>query len=344
MRRKHAEVYRQLAEEASPHLLGTGQGDWLARLDREHDNLRASLEWARERRDAETGLRISTGLWRFWWTRGYLSEGRAWFDVFLRQTDDAESGLLATALSGAGILAWAQGDGETANAFHQRALTAWRELGDPFGEAKALNNLGLVALDQGRYSDAIRLYEESLALHREVGNRRSVAGALLNFASVLLLERQWERAETILNETLNIYRELDDTWGVADTLRYIGAMELEIGDAPQAVVSFREALLHFHSIGDQPGTAVCLEYLACTSAAFGDAHGAARLHGAATAIRTERGIPLPASMHETVERMIAAASAQIGQEQFEADVQAARSLPVSDLVCAAAGEASRHPS
>ena len=58
-------------------------GDWLERLEREHDNLLAALGWAREQKAAEVALRLCGALWRFWYTRGYLSEGRRWIDQAL---------------------------------------------------------------------------------------------------------------------------------------------------------------------------------------------------------------------------------------------------------------------
>ncbi len=335
IRRSHASYYQRLAEEAGPHLVGPRQREWLARLDREHDNLRATLDWAGEQQDVEAGLRISAALWRFWWTRGHLSEGRGWFDTFLRHADGVAPELLASALSGAGILAWAQGDCDVSVTLHQRALSTWQEQGNKFGVAKALNNLGLVALDQNRLSDAIGFYEQSLTLHREAGTRRSVAGALLNFGSVLLLERRWDRAGTVLEETLALYQELDDIWGMADTLRYLGALALALGDCDRATLSIREALSKFNSIGDQPGIAVCLEYLAFIAATEGHGHLAARYHGAATEIRLQRGIPLQASMRATVERMCETAIALLGRDQFVARADESRQLPLHDVILAA---------
>ena len=77
VRRRHAAYFLGLAEAAGPDLLGGRQSAWLDRLEREHDNLRAALEWLTERGAAEAGLRLADAVGPFWMTRGYLQEPRA---------------------------------------------------------------------------------------------------------------------------------------------------------------------------------------------------------------------------------------------------------------------------
>src|SRR5258708_1302791 len=54
-RQAHAEYYLALAEQAEPHLRGTEQIRWFARLEQEHENLRAALLWLLERTRVQTG-------------------------------------------------------------------------------------------------------------------------------------------------------------------------------------------------------------------------------------------------------------------------------------------------
>ena len=76
VRRRHAEYYLALAEEAEPGLLGPQQREWLERLDAERDNIRAALTWAVDAGEADVGLRIGAALWRFWQLRSLEQEGR----------------------------------------------------------------------------------------------------------------------------------------------------------------------------------------------------------------------------------------------------------------------------
>src|SRR5439155_1249376 len=82
LERAHADYFMRLAEEAAPQLRGMEQERWLQRLGDEHDNLRAAMRWGREQAErgnaegADTGLRITGAMWRFWLMRGYFAEGR----------------------------------------------------------------------------------------------------------------------------------------------------------------------------------------------------------------------------------------------------------------------------
>ncbi len=80
VRRRHAEYYVTLAQRADLELQGASQAEWLERLEREHDNLRAALSWLLDRGEAETVLRAATAVWRFWQTRGHYSEGQLWLE------------------------------------------------------------------------------------------------------------------------------------------------------------------------------------------------------------------------------------------------------------------------
>jgi predicted ATPase len=110
IKRVHAQYFLTLAEEAYPELRGPDQLEWLESLEAEHDNMRAALSWALERKEAEVALRLGGALWWFWSVRGYHSEGRRWLEAALAIEVGGSPEVRAMALAGAGALASDQGD------------------------------------------------------------------------------------------------------------------------------------------------------------------------------------------------------------------------------------------
>ena len=110
IKRAHAEFFLALAEEANQGLKGANQLGWLERLETEHDNMRAALSWALERKEAELALRLGGALWRFWWMHDHYSEGRRWLEEALEIEGQGSPESRAMALAGVTFLSFEQGD------------------------------------------------------------------------------------------------------------------------------------------------------------------------------------------------------------------------------------------
>ncbi|HZS86351.1 MAG TPA: tetratricopeptide repeat protein [Chloroflexota bacterium] len=328
LRRQHAAYYRVLAEQAEPALTGPDQPRWLGRLEREHDNLRAALQWARESRDALAGLHLAGTLWRFWYTHGHLTEGRAWLEGFLDASRDAEVPLAvrAKALIGAGVLANMQADYERAAELCEESLSLYRALVDLQGIAVALNVLGNVAVNQGDFERAVNLSEESLALQRQVGQKRGIALALNNLAHVVLQQGDHQRAAALCEESLALARELGESRSIAAALTHLADIARDQGSDEQAAAMYAEGLPLLRSIGDHHGVAICLEGVAAAHGALGRQERAARLCGAAAALRDATGAPLPSVDRASFDRTLSAARAALGTAAFEAAWAAGQAL------------------
>ena len=218
IRARHRDYFVALAEEADNKLLGAEQADALRRLEDEHDNLRLALEWSHEEAPAQEDLRLCGAMHRFWFTRGYVAEGRQWCARILAKGVPAEPTLeYARVVNAAGSLAWHQTDFRAARPLLEQGLALSRGLDDRLGLARSLNNLGSLAFEQGDYPAAQTLYEESLALWRELGDRRGEAGLLGNLALVA-----WERgdlvaARTLAQESLTLITRSGQIKGVSQT-------------------------------------------------------------------------------------------------------------------------------
>jgi predicted ATPase/DNA-binding CsgD family transcriptional regulator len=336
--RAHAEHVLALAEAAVAQLGGPEPAAGLARLEQEHDNVGAALDWALSAGagDAATlAVRLVGALWRFWITRGHLSEGRRWLEAVLAVSGPAPAASRAEVLRGAGFLATAQGDYVAAARFHVASLVLLRGAGDRRGVAEALDSLGVVLTDQGHHVAARHCFEQSLAVMTDLRDDRGVAGALDNLGSVARDQGRLDRAEALHGRALAMRRELGDTRGVALSLSGLGLVAHRRGDARRAAGLHAESLGLFWDLGDAPGVAVGLERLAGVAAALGLATRAARLSGAAEALRERLGAP-PAPAHGiALARDLTSARARLGESSFAAALAEGRAMPLEAVVALA---------
>jgi predicted ATPase/serine/threonine protein kinase len=255
-RRAHAAYCLVLAEEGACESAGAERSVSLDRLEIEHNNSRAALEWLAENGDAEWGLRLSAALFRFWETREYFAEGRDWLGKLLKLGGAmAPTKLRARALFAAGILATGQGDYGSADGLIRDSLEVARQLGDKHGIAVSLNALAVNARDRGEVAASRSLSEEGLAVWREIGDSQAVARSLSNLASVVKLQGDYAEARSLYKECLSIFRELGDRVGAAWSLNYEGDVARDQGDATAARSLYEQSLAAFRELGDRWGTA-----------------------------------------------------------------------------------------
>ncbi len=260
----HARFYLNLAEEAAPKLTGPRQQEWLQRLEREQDNMRAALRWTQER-DLVSALRIASALYRFWETRGYAVEGRRWLDSLLAQAetrlDAIPEEVYCKALYATADLAQEQQEYELANRLLDRLLARLDVTEYPSEVADAINLQGLVALDLGERGRAQRLFEQCVERRRELGEKRGLATALLNLGSAL---DDNERAIVHLEESVQLFKEVGDINATARALMTLGMFTQSVGKLVEAADSFERGLSLHRMIGDNRGIAMALNNLGQT--------------------------------------------------------------------------------
>jgi predicted ATPase/class 3 adenylate cyclase len=290
--RRHRDWYLALVTRLEPQFFGGARsGSETDELDREHDNLRAALEWsADEPGEAAAGLRLAAALWRFWEIRGHVVEGRAWLERMLAASSEGESlASRSSALTGAGVLAYLQGDYDAAFSFHEESLILHRQVGNPQSVGYAANNLANAAMQQGDYARARSLYEEALGLARGSGDIRGSALALINLADVVARQGDLETARSLFEESIATFREHGDEWGKAFALDSFGLVALRHGDQPSARAFHAEAMKISRGLGDERGVARALAHLAEVAAAEGDMAEARRHYRESLAIRQRLG-------------------------------------------------------
>ena len=280
---RHLAYFLTWTETNIRKLQGSEQALWLERIEQEHANLRATLRWAMESHEVEAALRLSAALWRFWYARGYLQEGRSWLEQALAiEYKDPKSKIAvqADALNGAGGVAYAQGDYASAQRFYAASLDLREQTEDAAGIAIALNNLGLVARNLGDYARASALLEQSITQCRALGDAIGIAYALTSLGEVARLQGDIPRAIMFYEESLLRWQELDNQGGMATALHNLGYMALRQQNTRLALKHFRAGLTIFQQHGNQRGLALCLAGLAGAAGQMGQPERAARLFGA----------------------------------------------------------------
>jgi len=265
MRERNQNWFVELAEQAEPNLTGPDQVAWLGRLELEHHNFRAALEWSKVGdASSEIGLRLAAALWRFWNVRGYLREGREWLEGTLARARNAPPELRLKALFGTGVLAWSQEDTSAAGPL-EGSLTLARELGDRRAIADSLRLLALVARDQLDYDRARALGEESLGLFRELQDTAGISTALRFLAFHAANYDEFDRSNPAFEESLKLAQTLEDKRGMAWSLVGLAGEAAMQGDYVKAVTLSNEALSTFRDLGDKFGILISVRTLGVTA-------------------------------------------------------------------------------
>jgi predicted ATPase/serine/threonine protein kinase len=335
MATRHEAYFLAMTEEADEGFGASYSAGWTARLEREHDNLRAALARALET-DSERALRLTGALSRFWRTRGYLLEGRRWYDRALSASGAAApTAARAKALFGAGDLIWRLGELETAIAFYEESLGIGREVGDARLVADTMSGLGIVKMLTGRPEESRAHLEESIVLARQIGNMPLVAKALNNLGEHARSVGEFEAARRFYEESLAANAS-DPDGPLTSIVSYnLGAMAIIAGDYATARGCFRTSLAAARELGFTIGIQAALEGFSMVAAADGDMRQAARLFGATEALGEELGINAEPNDLKIQEPFRAAARAGLGDEAFDAAIREGRALRLEEAIALA---------
>jgi predicted ATPase/DNA-binding SARP family transcriptional activator len=232
-------------------------------------------------------------------------------------------------------LAELQGDYLTARALFEESLPILRDAGDRGEIAFVLRQIAGLARDEGDFLTARAHCEEALEIVQGSGDRWEVGRALNSLGELAQAEGERERARSLYQEGLAIQRALADGAECATVLLNLGRLARCEGDPAMALACFREALALTHERGAKVKVIQCLEGIAGTALALGQAKRAARLLGAAEAVRQATRICRPRldrAVHELDLRNLRQA---LGAAAFEALRAEGRQISLDQAVAEA---------
>jgi tetratricopeptide (TPR) repeat protein len=321
--RRHVDYFSELVERLDPELRAHGQDVALETLDRDHDNVRAAIDYA-----AATGLdaaeaQLAGAAWYFWYLRGHLVEGVARLERALRH-EGIDTSSRARLHEGLAALETLHGNHEAARRHADISLHMRGDLGDPEGLLRALTNRANVASHEGDVELEEALQAECAELALKTVNAWFRGLALGNLAWAAVERGDYERAVATGTEAVGLLEELGDRQGGAGCSIILAHAELGCGRRHDGISRLVRFLEQDEAVRIPESTLWCLELLA--AALTEDApERSARLYGAAAAIATDVGFSLSPTCH----RLRAQASAELeeclGQVALaEAEAEGAR--------------------
>ena len=274
--KRHAAYFLRLAEQAEEGLRGAEQTAWLDRLETDHDNLRAALEYLHQTGQTHLHQRLVSALARFWQLRGHISEGRQRLACALAACPEPTPAR-AQMLRYAGNLADAQSDRPAAAALFTESLTTARHIHDESLTAWALYALGHNSLAMEAFAEARSYLMESMqrfALLDELDGQRGAAFVQHKLGSVSLAQGDFDRAICYFERAADLHGELGDLHSQALSLLNIGNARVNQGKVTEAGAWYARSLAVFKATGDVNLVAVaqaCLGNMAIRTGRYSDA-------------------------------------------------------------------------
>jgi tetratricopeptide (TPR) repeat protein len=324
---------------------------------------------------AEQALQLGSAMYRFWHLRGYYSEGLQWLERVLAKSTALLGPLRAEVLSQAGFLASALGQIELAIKLFEACLALCRIVDAPSTQTAALNGLGIIFDRQGNprglelLEEAVELarelqnparlcgmlralanalvtngaeiergiavYEEALLVAREHKLVRSVALILAGLGSALTFSGQYARAQPLLQEGLALQQELNDTAQMAWSFLFLGVQEYLQDAWPKAQVYFAQGLAIVGKVGNLNSLPDLLEGMAGVAAAQRQPVQAARMLGAAEALRGSLMLTRAPVAQAYYDRILSATRAQLAESALRTNWEAGRLLDAKQAIAVA---------
>jgi tetratricopeptide (TPR) repeat protein len=329
--RRHAHYFLSVAEQAEAGWRGPEEKTWVARMEAEHDNLAAALEWGHE--DGAFALQLAGAMCMLWLGRGHVTEGRQYLTRVLARGDtQGPTAARAKALDLAGMLAGASGDYAQEQRLHRECLEIRRSLGNKSDLARSLLNLAYAARNVRNDAWARTLLEESLAIAEQTEDKWVIAYVLGYGGRIVAEHGDHALGRSYLQRALAISEESGDNGMAAVALDALARVDRDLGDFVSANEHLREGLALHRDSGFRQFIPNTLNSAAGLAAVQGQPERATRLFAAAESLREVLGVHLSPGERERYERDMAIARSGLGGPAFAAAWAEGRAMSVEDAI------------
>jgi predicted ATPase len=329
--RRHADYYRELAEQADRPLRGVDLGPWIARLEDEAGNLAAAVHWCLNH-DRAPLPHLFRVLWPFWFLADHMDETRTWADQLLTTADSLEPGTRAELVWTALVTALEVGDDAAALAARERLEPLLAGIQDPFLHAVSQLAAVWTAPLLGDFDGAL---QQALVCLEDLRGQDEPLWTALTLGSLGFLEIAVGRDDEALghlNEARDLAERLDNAWLAAWSRAMLARLDVNHGRLDKGRALLDEALAL--SVGAHSTTIVtlCLGAFARLELAEGDAKKAARVVGAAEGLRRRRGLRAWPVLRQIEAELVAQIRQALGADSFDEAFAAGSRLNLREAV------------
>ncbi len=254
LRQQHAQYFgNRIVHQVGLQLFSVTAVHWLNWLEREHDNIRATLTWSLA---APQGIELRAGLvfalnW-FWYRRGYFIEGSMWTERVLASPGMQEpSPLRALALASGGLLAIWLGNQVTALAQLQEGLAIEQRYEDEFMLSALLLGNGVALINMGRNNDAKPLLQEARMNFKELNQSYFYFFTTVHLGNAELGLGNPEQARALHEEAQAEARALGEGWVLSFALNNLGEVARAQGQYDRARGYYEECQAILRDTGDR---------------------------------------------------------------------------------------------
>jgi predicted ATPase/DNA-binding CsgD family transcriptional regulator len=345
LRNRHRAWYERMLQQADAEWLSPWQEYWLARLNSEHANISAALQYClSEPRLTDSALNLAIRPWRFyWWAPGRVGEGRLWLDQAIAHATEGNAAYAKAVLLDAQLTA-VQGDFDTAQSLLEEGCRIAERLDDPATTARSEYSRGHLAMWSDRDLDAaIKHYERAVTVPGWQSDLNQRAEGLLALVVCTGLIADEERANAYHQELLAITQPTGELRHRAHSLYGLGLCAWLRGNLRRATLLQQESIRLKQGIRDLQGIAFSLEALVCVAVAEDQVQRAATLLGAAELFWRAMGTSLSAfrPLYWRHVDCVQCCHAMLSRRQYDAAFKHGMSFTVDEAVAYALGESPR---
>ena len=328
----HARYFFDLIETAGAGLRTGEQSTWLARLEADHDNIRAAFSWAIAHDEPERVAEGGWSLWIFWWIRAHLTEGLRCMVVALDRSEELSNEARSRAMAVAGVMHFWRADFGEALPLIASALEDFRASRDRIGIALCQLAIGFMEASASdpsaafaRFDEARELFEAQDDLWGRVLSLNAICWLALSLDVEDLPEEHFDQAVAFANQ---IGMDADRAMAIGN----LGRRHLFHGDLATAEDMMNEALQIFAANSVPSSASYILDSFAELATLRGENERAAHFFGAAEGMRRVSQFPLLPFLQGRWDSWTSRLKEQMGEQAFQAGFDEGLAMTLEDAV------------